>query len=167
VNGGVNFVGSKFNFEALCGINLLNLRDNEVRKISKGKKSKHYVKKWKEVFRMVVGEDMNLEKIMDFHGLSLIGCFHSCQKVEETLISWMKIQWFLLLGYLPRFHLVLKVWLCFIMRLNVDVDKIMGKKWYWGSSILSMEIWRTFLYPRVKPVSKLLISVKFLWDPLK
>jgi len=38
-------------------------------------------------------------------------------------------KWFLVLGYITKFHLLMHGWICFVLRGDEDVTNVIGKDW--------------------------------------
>jgi hypothetical protein len=57
---------------------------------------------------MVVGKDIMIVYPSNFLGKMLVGLFCGKAIKEETLSKWLELNQFLVLGYMPRFHILVR-----------------------------------------------------------
>jgi len=68
---------------------------------------------------LVVGEDIQVEKIGLLVGRTLVGKFLGC------LNEWIQLEWAPILGYGPIYYFLAKVWIGFLFRCDKDGLKIL------------------------------------------
>lgn len=72
-----------------------------------------------------------------------------------------------LLGYDWKFHTKAHGWLGFSFRSEEDAEKVLKGQWYWEPTILSLQKWSSFFYPRSKASEKQSIWVKLSIPPIE
>jgi hypothetical protein len=70
---------------------------------------------------MVVGKDNKMEEFEGLMATTIVGKFMGKNVKGETLKQWRFEQWKSLVGYLPKFHLLDRRWLCFVLSCEEDV----------------------------------------------
>lgn len=60
--------------------------------------------------QMVLGLELTLDKVVGMHKRTLIGRLEYCKLSEPEMKKWMHLNWELVIGYTPRFSVLMKGW---------------------------------------------------------
>jgi hypothetical protein len=95
----------------------------------------------KKIKKMVVGDDVSMEEILELIGKTSGG--HFCGKVvcPKALGNWIDKNWTEPLGYRPGFHTLSRGWICFKFHSREDLNNIFNRTWGWGPSDLVLKEW--------------------------
>jgi hypothetical protein len=69
---------------------------------------------------MVVDKDIKMEEFKGLMATTIVGKFMGKNVKRETIKQWMSEQWKPVVGYLPKFHLLDRGWLCFVLSCEED-----------------------------------------------
>jgi hypothetical protein len=109
----------------------------------------------------VVGDDLDVVNIANFHDKMLVGRFTGKTHVPRDLLSWLENTWSLVLGYVPEAHILPKGWNYFLCNSTSDRDKLLCGKWLCGISGLLLKPWTIEFDMEHEPVSQMKV-----WDML-
>ena len=79
--------------------------------------------------QMVLGLGLMLDKFVGMHKRALIGRFEYLKMSGPELKLWIQEHWKPLIGYLPRFSLLLRGWICFHLLSEEDVGFLLSIFW--------------------------------------
>ena len=82
---------------------------------------------------------MDMGKVERMAKLTLVGRFMSKPVQEPSLKLWLIELWYQVLGYIPRYHLLMR-WICFVLNKEDNVEKITHREWMRGPSRLSQAV---------------------------
>jgi hypothetical protein len=105
--------------------------------------------------KMVVGEDLAVSDIANFHGKLLVGRFTGKSPGHQAMQSWLEQTWSPFLGYTPEAHILAKGWNSFLCKSKADSEKLLRRSWSWGSSGLVLKPWTVEFDPEHEPVSQM------------
>jgi hypothetical protein len=132
-----------------------------------GRKGKKCVKLLKVRKKLVFGEDITMQPVVDLTSKTLMGRFHGRLISEKNLASWIKRVWNLVLGYFSNCHMPVIGWLAFLFNIEEDVAIILKARWFWGSVVLSLKKYVPGFDPRLERISLQTVWVKMRGLSLK
>jgi hypothetical protein len=103
-------------------------RDLGTPKVKSRKKRQKCVMLRRNRVKLVLGEDILMDQVLEMDSKSLTGWFYKRQIVVKKLEQWIARVWRPPLGYSERFHILFKGWLGFIFRSEEDVVKILSMR---------------------------------------
>jgi hypothetical protein len=97
--------------------------------------------------KMVLGDDLGLEEVVNLALNALVGRFSYRSHCTTPLLTWMKSNWSPLLGYTPELFFLPRGWFGFSFHSTDDVVKILGRLWPFDGGSLMLKRWRISFDP--------------------
>jgi hypothetical protein len=90
---------------------------------------------------LVLGDDVWMHEVIDMASKALVGLFLGRRMGKPLLKTWLPDSWEPVLGYMPKFYVLVGRCMGFILHLEEDVKKIMDTCWQWDSSMMFIKKW--------------------------
>jgi len=103
---------------------------------------------------MVLGKDVRLDWVEDFTHKVVVGIFEYISPSRAKVVKWITKQWKPWLRYIPRYITLMKGWVCFHFKSEIDVNHILEGMWSIGKGSLVFSRWHVTFNPLKETIIK-------------
>ena len=104
--------------------------------------------------KMVLGLELTLDKVVGMRKRTLIGRLEYCKFTGPEMKAWMTSNWEPVIGYTPRFSVLMKGWFCFHFISESEATDILDRFWTIQKGSLVLEKWYTSFDTETTPIRK-------------
>ena len=104
--------------------------------------------------QLVLGLELTVDKVAGMQKRTLIGRLEYIKLTGPEMKTWMQQNWEPIIGYTPRFSVLMKGWFCFHFISEAAVEQILKKFWTIQRGSLVLEHWYMAFDPVSAPVRK-------------
>lgn len=115
---------------------------------------------------MVLGLELTLDKVVGMRKRSLIGRLEYCKLSGPKMKKWMHLNWEPVIGYTPRFSVLMKCWFCFHFISEEDSSQVLKRFWTMQKGSMVLDNWYVSFDPESAPIRKRHLWAIFLGFPL-
>jgi hypothetical protein len=91
--------------------------------------------------RLVFGEDIDMDRVVEFSELAVVGRARGKRLGSPYLRSWMETSWGSNLSVLPSIRLLARGWFAFVFSATTDVSWVLSKTWSMDGTPIVMKWW--------------------------
>lgn len=117
--------------------------------------------------RLVLGNDMKLNEVINMVVLTLVGRILGRRFNEANIVCWMKKMWVPLLGSVLSFYFFARGWMAFMFRIGSNAKNILSTVWMWNHSPIMLKKWSPSFDARFERMETIPIWVKLPGLPIE